>query len=184
MAPYKLRFSCLLALALMAGCASAPPADRNAEIRHCYQSKVDRYRKGPCTSAPVPSLEADADAKRFRPEPAAFTVYVVRHSWGDGFNLLNVHLDERSGIETVPDSMVRLRLPPGSHTLAFEFEGRRHSLSMQGAAGELRFVRLGGTAWAWSSSYAWVEEPQQRTRERAARTRLVADVDLAPMRLR
>lgn len=56
-----------------------------------------------CTSGPTPSLEVEVEAKRFQADPDA-TVYVVRSGWAD--------TDSRS-IETVPQSMVRLRLRAG-----------------------------------------------------------------------
>lgn len=161
---------------LMAGCASRPAPDRSIETVHCYQSKRERYRKGPCTTARAPSLAADAQAKRFQADPVLFTVYVVRHSWGDGANVLKLHLDDGPAMETLPDTMVRLRLKPGGHHLAFEFEGQRQKVHVEGAAGEVRFVRLSGTAWAWRSTYQWASEPQAEIRERAKKTRLVADL--------
>lgn len=165
-----------IALVMMSGCASRPAPDRSIESVHCYKGKARRYQKGICTAAPVPSLTADAQAKLFEADPAFFTVYVVRHSWGDGENRLKFYPDDGPAIETLPDTMVRLRLKPGRHELAFEFEGQRQRTSVEGAAGELRFVRLAGTAWAWHSSYEWSSEPQSETRKRAKSTRLVADI--------
>ncbi|KQP13313.1 hypothetical protein [Pseudorhodoferax sp. Leaf267] len=161
---------------VMAGCAALPAPDRSVEAVHCYQSRVDRYRKGPCTTAPVPSLNADAQAKRFEADPLLLTVYVVRQSWGDGANVLSVEVDGGPAIETLPDSMVRLRLGPGQHALVFTFEGQRREARVAGSGGDVRFVRLAGTAWAWGSAYKWASEPQIDIQKRAARTRLVADV--------
>ncbi len=161
---------------IVAGCASRPAPDRAIESVHCYQSKVDRYRKGPCTTAPAPSLTMDAQAKLFEADPTLFTVHVVRHSWGDGANLLRLDVDGSAAIETLPDTMVRLRLKPGSHALVFAFEGQRRGTRVEGSAGEVRFVRLAGTAWAWRSTYEWADEPQVEIRKRAERTRLIADL--------
>lgn len=166
----------LFLAAWLAGCASSPKPDPTAEAIHCYRNKVDRYRVGPCTTVPVPSLAADADAKTFKPDPVYLTVYVVRRSWGDGWHLLKVFAGARPGVETLPDTMVRMRLPPGEHELSFEFDGQRKSTRVAGTAGEVVFMRLAGTAWAWSSQYEWVYEPPLAIRERAAKTRLVADL--------
>ena len=76
-----------------------------------------------CTAAPVPSLNADAQAKQFAPDPNALTVYVVRRNWGDGRNFVKVQADDGATVETLPNTMVRYRLKPGSHTIAFDFEG-------------------------------------------------------------
>ncbi|PZP91374.1 MAG: hypothetical protein DI587_35545 [Variovorax paradoxus] len=163
---------------LATGCATLPPPDLNVESVYCYRSKVDRYKKGPCTSEPVPSLKADAEAKQFRSDPTQLTVYVVRQSWGDGRNVITVHADNGSAIETLPDTLIRLRLRPGNHELSYVFDGRRVITQVIGGAGEVRFVRLSGTAWAWASQYLWAEEPQAHTRQRAKSTRLIADIDM------
>lgn len=160
------------------GCASTPLPDLGVESVYCYRNKVDRYRKGPCTSEPAPSLKADAEAKQFPADPVLLTVYVVRQSWGDGRNVVKIYADEGNAIETLPDSLVRLRLRPGSHTLAYAFEGQRVSTQVTGGAGEVRFVRLGGTAWAWASNYWWAAEPQAEIQQRVYRTRLIADLKM------
>lgn len=161
---------------VMAGCAALPAPDRSIEAVHCYQSKVDRYRKGPCTTAPAPALTTDAQAKLFEADAALLTVYVVRQSWGDGANVLKLDVDGGHAIETLPDTMVRFRLKPGGHDLVFAFEGQRQSTRVEGFAGEVLFVRLAGTAWAWGGAYEWANEGQVDIRKRADKTRLVADL--------
>jgi hypothetical protein len=118
----------------------------------------------------------DAEAKEFKPNPSYLTVYVVRQNWGDGNNVVRLFADGGSAIETLPDTMVRLRLNPGSHELTYEFEGQRGTAQVVGGAGEVRFVWLSGTAWAWRSRYSWGDDQQVAIRQRASRTRLIADV--------
>lgn len=161
--------------AVLAGCATPPVADPTAEAPHCH--KTNRGRVLECTSAPAPSLQADAQAKRFDPDPAALTVYVVRRNWGDGRHVVKVQADNGPLAETLPDTMVRLRLRPGAHAIAFEFEGQRQGTRVEGQAGDVRFVRIEGTAWAWKRHYEWVVEPEVATRDRARRARLVADLE-------
>jgi len=160
--------------ALLAGCATPPAPDPTAETPHCY--KTNKGRVIACTSVPAPSLNADAEAKRFAPDPAALTVYVVRRNWGDGRNFVKVQADSGPVAETLPDTMVRVRLRPGVHTIAFEFDGQRQSTSVQGQAGDVRFVRIDGTVWAWKSSYEWTVEPEAAIQDRARKARLVADI--------
>lgn len=160
--------------ALLAGCATPPPPDRSAEQPHCY--KTNRGRVLACTKALVPSLNADAEAKRFAPDPDALTVYVVRRNWSDGRNLVTVQADHGPMVETLPDTMVRFKLQPGAHTIAFNFDGVRHSKPVEGKAGDVRFVRLDGMVWSWKSTYQWTDEPEEKLRERALKARLVADV--------
>lgn len=131
-----------------------------------------------CTSTPAPSLDADAEAKRFTPDPSALTVYVVRRNWGDGRNFVKVQADNGPVAETLPDTMVRIRLRPGAHTIAFEFEGQRQSTGVQGQAGDARFVRVDGTVWAWKSRDEWAADPEATIRDRARKARLVADLQV------
>lgn len=134
---------------VLAGCATPPPIDPVAEVPHCY--KTNKGRVIACTTAPAPNLNADAEAKRFAPDPNALTVYVVRRNWADGRNYVKVHPDNGPGIETLPDTMVRLKFAPGTRMIAFEFDGQRQSTTVNGTAGEVRFVRLDGTVWAWTA---------------------------------
>ena len=88
--------SMVLVAAVLAGCATSPAPDPTAEIPYCH--KTNKGRVIACTTAAVPSLNADAQAKQFAPDPNALTVYVVRRNWGDGRNFVN---SEGSG-EKVP----------------------------------------------------------------------------------
>jgi hypothetical protein len=160
--------------ALLAGCATPPPPDPAAERPHCYKSNKGRVIA--CSSGPVPSLNADAEAKRFTPDPKALTVYVVRRNWGDGRNFVKVQADGSAAVETLPNTMVRFKLKPGQHTISFEFEGQRKSTTVDGQAGGLRFVRIDGMVWSWKSTYEWAAEPEADIRERAIKARLIADV--------
>lgn len=171
----RLRLFALVAVAVvLAGCATSSPPDLAAEVPHCY--KTNKGRTIACTSARVPSLNADTDAKRFAPDPNALTLFVVRRSWGDTRNFVKVHPDNGPGIETLPNTMVRLKFKPGTHAIAFEFEGKRQSTTVEGKAGDVRFVRIDGTVWSWKSSYGWAAEAEASIRERALKARLVADV--------
>lgn len=60
------------AAALLAGCATPPSPDPNTEAPHCF--KTNKGRVITCTSGPAPSLNADAEVKRFTPDPKALTV--------------------------------------------------------------------------------------------------------------
>jgi hypothetical protein len=175
MNPSRLHLITLLAaIAALAGCATPPPPDPAAEVPHCY--KTNKGRVIACTSAPVPSLNADAEAKRFAPDPNALTVYVVRRNWGDGRNFVKVQADNSPAVDTLPDTMVRMKFRPGTHTITFEFEGKRQSTTVEGKAGDLRFVRVDGMVWSWKSTYEWTPEPEAEIRKRALKARLVADV--------
>lgn len=161
------------AAVLLAGCAT-PPAPDPTEAPYCH--KTNKGRVIACTKAPAPSLNADADAKRFSPGPGALTVYVVRRNWADGRNFVMVQVDDGPAVETLPDTMVRAKLKPGSHTIAFDFEGQRKTTTVEGKAGEVRFVRIDGVVWSWKSTFEWAADPESEIRERALKARLVADL--------
>lgn len=166
----------IAALLTLAGCATPPPPNPTAEVPYCH--KTNKGRIIACTKAAVPSLDADAAAKRFTPDPDALTVYVVRRNWADGGNFLTVQGGGAAGVETLPNTMVRFRFKPGRHTIAFEFDGQRQTTTVEGRTGEVRFVRIEGVVWSWKSSYSWVTEPESATRERALKSRLVADLSV------
>ena len=76
------------AAVLLAGCATPRAPDPTAKVPHCYKSNKGRVIA--CTPVAAPSLNADAEAKRFVPDRDALTVYVVRRNWGDGRNFVSV----------------------------------------------------------------------------------------------
>ena len=120
----------------------------------------------------------EADAKQFEPTPDAATVYIVRRRWGDTANRVPVFIDEQPAVSTIPDSMVRVRLLPGSHQVVIEWQGERHVKSVNARAGEVVFVEVDGSVWSWGSTYRWAEPDAEGARRRALRTKLVADINL------
>ena len=124
----------LLVAGPLACCAMPLAPDPTAEVPHCY--KTSKGRVIACTPGPAPSLNADAEAKRFAPDPNALTVYVVRRNWGDVRNFVEVDADSGAAVETLPNTMARFKLKPGTHNYAFEFEGQRHVTAVEGEAGQ------------------------------------------------
>lgn len=109
-----------------------------------------RMRRAVCTPEPVPSATAEADAKRFEATPGVLTVYVVRSAWVDAVRPLTVSVDGDSQLGTLPRSLIRLRPPPGTHQLAFEWNERLRP-------------------------YHWSDADPAGAKLRARTTRLVAD---------
>ncbi|MBQ1763348.1 MAG: hypothetical protein Q8R98_28990 [Rubrivivax sp.] len=124
----------------------------------------------------TPGLEVEAEAKRFEADPDALTVYVVRSGWGDTRHLVAVSVDDSRPIETVPQSMVRMRLQAGVHRLVFDFEQDHGAIEFTGVLGQVRFIRLAGDFWVWGGSFGWSREDEAITKRRARRTRLVGDL--------
>lgn len=156
----------------LAGCARAP---RDLGPTYCHRSKLEHYIKGPCIAAPIPSPSADADAKRFESTSGWLTVFVVRQNWLDGQDIVRVIANQRESFETLPDTLMRLRFTPGTHTLTLLFGAHNASIQVHGQAGDVRFVHLLGAGLSWRVAYRWNQQDADRLRHRALKTRLVAD---------
>jgi len=168
----------LLAVGLvpLAGCMSKPVRPANADGTYCYAIGKWHSRKLTCTTAPIPSQQAEAEAKRFEAAAGLLTVYVVRKRWGDARNVVRLTVDRDPAVATVPESFVRLRLKPGAHQLVVEWDEGRAALDIAGAAGEMMFVELIGSVWSWGSSYRLESGNPTESRARALGLRLVADI--------
>ena len=161
---------------LSAGCMTKPMLPPNADGTYCFAIGKWYQRKLTCTTSPIPSEQVEAAAKRFEAVPGMLTVYVVRKRWADTANVVRLTPDNSSAIVTVPESLVRLRLKPGSHSLAADWDEGRASLEIAGAAGEVLFVELVGSVWVWGSTYRLERGDPTEARARALPLRLVADV--------
>ena len=157
----------------LVGCAAAPAPDGEAAGVYCYRynrSLPDKARFRTCTSGDVPRPEVDAEAKRFAPVADAATVYVVRHSPGDTDHRLVVSINgltkAETKAETVPRSLVRVRLPPGEYRLDFAWHGIRNTQPLQLRAGDVRFVALEATAWlGWCAIRLGTAQRRVRARQ-------------------
>ena len=161
---------------LLSGCATAPARHVEPDGTYCFRTGKSYRPKVTCTVLPVPSDAIEADAKRFEPTPDAATVYIVRRRWGDMAN--RVLIDDQPAVSTIPYSMVRVRLRPGNHQVVIEWEGKRHVKVVNARAGEVLFVEIDGSVWSWGSTYRWAEPDAEGARQRALRTKLVADINL------
>ncbi len=159
-----------------AGCMTKPLRPANADGSYCFATGKSYRRSLTCTAAPIPSEQVEAAAKRFEAVPGMLTVYVVRKRWADAANVVGLVLDARPRIVTVPESFVRLRLKPGSHSLIADWAEGRRSMDFTGAAGEVLFVELIGSAWTWGSNYRLERGDPAESRARVTAVRMVADV--------
>lgn len=168
---------------LLTSCASTELRSAEADGSYCYRYKggtppYDKARYRTCTTNPVPPAEVDAQAKKFEPAAGLATVYVVRRGWGDGSHRISISVDGGPQAETIPRSLVRIQLPPGVHTLAFEWHGTRFTQPLQLRAGDVRFVGLEASGWLWGTQYGWMLHEPAYAKELALRTRLVSDLRL------
>lgn len=77
----------------------------------------------------------------------------------------------------MPESFVRMRLPPGDHVLRASWpEGGETQMAFREAAGEIRVIELAGSAWAWGSTYAF-RPGVRETEAMCCGVRMVADID-------
>ena len=167
-----------LALPPLAGCMTKPLEPVRADGSYCHRTGK-RYRPTlTCTVEPVPSLDVEAQAKMFEANRGALTLYVVRKRWGDVRNQVVTSFDGRRRVTTIPESLIRVRLKPGEHRLALEWEGSLSEFVVSGAAGEVRFVELVGSVWSWGSSYRWENGSLHSSLDRAISSRLIADLDM------
>lgn len=165
-----------IALVQLAGCMTKPLQPVRDDGTYCFRIGRSYRPTLTCTTQPVPSTTADLEAKRFEPDPSALTVYLVRHRWGDVRNQVLVTVDEGTSVLTVPESFIRLRLPPGSHRVALTWEGKTATQEVDGKAGEVRFIQLAGSVWSWGSSYVWAAVERGDAQQRALKSRLIADI--------
>lgn len=160
----------------LTGCMTKPLHPANADGSYCHAIGKWHSRRLTCTTERIPSEQVEADAKRFAPALGKLTVYVVRKRWADTRNAVRITPNLGPEVVTVPESFVRLRLAPGSHTLAADWGEGRTSINFTGAPGEIVFVELVGSVWSWGSSYRLERGDPAESRARAALLRLIADV--------
>ncbi len=167
-----------LAIGVLALSGCACPWERPARADGTYCYVLGKVRNSVCTVQTVPSIDADRQAKRFQPDEQAFTLYVVRYRWADASRRVPVTIDTGSEVTTVPGSMVRLRLKPGTHRLSFTWQGETKVQTVEGRAGDVQFIQLVVSSWSWSRTCEWDSAHPDDARARALKTRLVADFDL------
>lgn len=161
-------------ISLLAACANMPPAVAD-EAATGFCTRSTRGKVLDCVSQPRPSAEVIAQIKRFEPDPQAFTVYLVRANWADARQVVSISPEPGVLIQTVPQSVVRLRLPAGAHTLTLLNGMEPVSLRLDGRAGEQRFVGIDGLVTAFGARFAWSPDNQAQLREQAQRSHVVAD---------
>lgn len=161
---------------ILAGCASKPPLALTAQGHACFEFGKPPRRRKTCTPEPVPAPEVEAAAKRFEPAADRLTVYVVRQRWLDAANRVALSLDGGPEAVTVPRSLVRMRMKPGTHRLAATWPDGSTAFEFDGAAGQVLFIELKGAVWAWGSEYRFEVGEPASSRERAAALRLIGDL--------
>jgi len=167
----------VLLLAILSACASAPLSPELADTRaYCTERPHKRVRV--CTPERIPSQAVEDLVKRFEASPDAFTVFVVRGTWADSVQPLDFEVDGKRSVGTLPRMFARVQLAPGTHTLSMTWNGKRSEVELKGQRGEVVFVDIAGSALPWDPPYYWSLADPLGSRERARRSRLVADLKL------
>lgn len=161
---------------LTAGCMTKPLRPANAGGTYCYRIGRSYRPTLTCTPTPIPSEQVEADVKRFEPTQGKLTIYLVRKRWGDSKNVVRISADGAPAVDTVPESFARWRLPAGSRRLTVTWPEGSATLDITGAAGEVVFVEVIGSVWAWGSNYRLERGDAAESRLRALPLRLVADL--------
>lgn len=175
--PIITRCAAGLAAVLLAGCASAP-REVEADGTYCFRLGKPNRLWRTCTTAPIPSVTTEAEAKRFEARPEVATLYIVRRRWADSAYQVPIDIDGVRRVDTIPASFVRVRLTPGTHTLSLNWKGQTDTATVTAGPGELAFLEIEGAAWIGATTYRWQAGDDTGARERAARSRLIADLDL------
>jgi hypothetical protein len=160
----------------LGGCAGGPAPAEPPQRTYCLQTI--RLRRTVCTPEPIPPRPVELEAKRFQPERGVLTLYIVRRSWVDKIVPITISVDGVVHIGTLPDSLIRLRVMPGEHEIAFERDGKDRRHRVRGGGGEVLFVELAGSSWPLHPTYRWSDADPAGARERAQDSRLVADLRL------
>lgn len=160
---------------LTTGCMTKPLRPANPDGTYCFRIGRSYRPRLTCTSAPIPNAQVEAEVKRFEADPGRLTIYLVRKRWGDTQNVVRVASESGIAVDTVPESFARWKLPAGRHALTAVWPEGKASLDVSGQAGDVVFVEVIGSVWAWGSTYRLeVGEPAD-SRQRLTPLRLIAD---------
>ena len=157
------------------GCMTKPLRPANADGTYCHRAGRAYRPTWTCTPSAIPTLAAEEQAKRFTPDAAALTIYLVRKRWTDGLFPVRVATDGMSPADLVPETFARWRLRPGRHRLTLAWPDGTTELEVSGSADEVLFVEVIGSAWAWGSTFRLEVGDTTDSRDRAGKLRLVAD---------
>jgi len=165
-----------LSAAALPGCMTKPLQPVRADGTYCYAYGRAYRQLFTCTTDPVPTSAVEAEAKQFQADPSALTIYVIRRRWNDSDRGVQMVVDDRAPITTVPRSLVRLRLRPGVHQLSVNWDGRLAGLRVVGNAGDVQYVELNGMQWAWRTDYWFEQAGADDGQVQAIKSKLIADV--------
>ena len=169
--------SLLCGAAILAGCTSMPSRPPLPEDSFCRSTM--RPSRPVCIEGGVPSAAAAAQVGGLPGIPGKLTVYIVRNNQSDITQLVSLKVADSAVARTLPRTFVRLQLAPGQHSLRIDWRNGASSATVQGNAGEVRYLQLKG--WPYWSSLTFSLEPIDSAIavELSQKAKLVADVVVA-----
>lgn len=174
----SLIFLATLATALpLSACAGNALRPANDDGTYCFRVN-NKSRHPTCTMEAIPAAAIENQAKMFRPDAGALTLYVVRKRWSDAINVVSVTVDSQRAASTVPNSFVRVTLAPGTHRVSATWDGEVLEQSVAGHRGDIAVVELVGSVMAGRSRYRLERSDLPSSRKRILESRLVADLKL------
>lgn len=170
--------SLLFGAIMLAGCSSPPSRPPLPDDSFCRSTM--KPRRLICIAGGVPSAAAAAQAAGLAGTPGMLTVYIVRNSWSDSTQLVDLKTEDGAIARTLPRTFARLQLMPGQHSLRVSWKQGESSGTVHGGPGEVKFLQLKGWAF-WTSREFTLEAIDRDDAVGLSReAKFVADVVAAP----
>lgn len=164
----------VIATIVVAGVAAA--ALVRSDGRYCHRDDHGVIRA--CTRHSVPDTLADAQAKQMLPTENTLTLYLVRTGATDVVRELVVEVSGQQVASTLPQTLIRVELPPGEHPVSLTYDDRTEAVRVDGRAGEVRALVLHDPAPHEGGRYRWEAVDIDTARRIAADARLIVDAQL------
>ncbi|MEZ6243599.1 MAG: DUF2846 domain-containing protein [Phycisphaerales bacterium] len=111
---------------------------------------------GGCASVPMTSASLDSEAKNFTPEPGKASIYVNRGGGIGTALVFQTVLDGRIVGSLAPHTYQLLSVPPGEHTLAVTSAENVEQMQFTADAGENYFFKV-SVSMGWATGHARLE---------------------------
>lgn len=167
----------VLALALCLGLSACGSVQMQPANRAGFCVRHFRGQPPLCSDDAWPSADLDAKAKRFESDPSHLIVYITRYNWSDAASNIRLGLADSPDHALLPKTMIRMRLPAGRHTLNLHWKGQSPALTIDGQAGEVRFIHVINSGWWNHREVAWHEVGADEGQALALKTRLIAEIE-------
>ncbi len=163
--------TCLIVAAILSGCAGLMSRGDQADGRYC----VKVAKQFSCTKNRVPTVEQQAKAKQFAPEPGKHIVWLVRRAKYDSQRDLPITVGG-TRIETLPHTLSRVVVEPGIHKVDLRTRREMEEVVVNAQAGEQTFVELAAHIGLLRTTVSLRRIPEAEGRKLALVGRLINDI--------